>query len=138
MESTMVFMAGILLAIMIQINGELASVVGNNMGILLIHFTGFVIICLGLLIKKIKIKYSVKLPFYFYLTGFLGVVMIGGNSLTFREIGISSTIALGLTGQIVFSMIIDYFGLFKREKVKVNKNKIVSLMLIFIGIYFVV
>jgi len=60
MESTMVFMAGILLAIMIQINGELASVVGNNMGILLIHFTGFVIICLGLLIKKIKIKYSVK------------------------------------------------------------------------------
>jgi len=56
----------------------------------------------------------------------------------FGKIGISSTIALGLTGQIVFSMIIDYFGLFKREKVKVNKNKIVSLMLIFIGIYFVV
>jgi bacterial/archaeal transporter family-2 protein len=138
MEGIMIFASGMLIAIMLGVNGSLANLVGNNMSVFLIHFTGLIVICLGILLKGGKIKYSKELPFYFYLTGFLGVTIVACNVATFKNIGISNTIALGLTGQVFFSALIDHFGLFNREKNKISLHKVIGFVFIFGGICLVV
>jgi len=138
MEGIMILVSGVLIAIMLGINGSLANLVGNNMSVFLIHFTGLIVICLGMLLKGEKIKYSKELPFYFYFTGFLGVSIVACNVATFKNIGISNTIALGLTGQVFFSALIDNFGLFNREKNKIGLHKIIGFVFIFAGICLVV
>ena len=138
MEGIMILISGMLIAIMLGINGRLANLVGNNVSVFLIHFTGLVVICLGILFKGQKIKYSKELPFYFYFTGFLGVIIVFCNVITFKNIGISSTIALGLTGQIFFSVLIDYLGLFDREKNNLGLHKLIGFIFVFVGICLVV
>lgn len=138
MEGIMILVSGVLIAIMLGINGSLANLVGDNMSVFLIHFTGLIVICLGMLLKGEKIRYSKELPFYFYFTGFLGVTIVACNVATFKNIGISNTIALGLTGQVFFSALIDNFGLFNREKNKIGLHKIIGFVFIFAGICLVV
>lgn len=138
MEGIMVLASGMLIAVMLGINGSLANLVGNNMSVFLIHFTGLIVICLGILVKGKKIRYSKELPLYFYFTGFLGVAVVACNVATFKNIGISNTIALGLTGQVFFSALIDHYGLFNREKDRIGIHKLIGFVFIFIGICLVV
>lgn len=96
MEGIMILASGMFIAIMLRINGSIANLVGNNMSVFLIHFTGLIVICLGMLPKEKKS--NILRSYLFILQVFLGVTIVTCNVATFKNIGISNTIALGLTG----------------------------------------
>ncbi|VYU50704.1 EamA-like transporter family protein [Clostridium tertium] len=125
---------GILITIMISLNGILSTHLGNYSSTLIIHIVGFILLTLVLLFKKYKIRFSRNIPLILYSAGVIGVFTVLFNNLSFSALGASLTISLGLLGQTVTSLVIDSFGLMKMNKVSFQKKKIFGVSLIILGI----
>lgn len=125
---------GVLITIMILFNGVLSQYIGNYSSTVFIHFVGFVIISFLLVIKKIKISFDKDIPVYLYSGGVLGVFTILFNNISFTYLGASLTLALGLLGQSVISIILDHYGWLGMKVSKFKKEKLVGLVIIASGI----
>lgn len=125
---------GALIAVMILFNGALSNAAGNYTSTVIVHITGLVGIILVLLISKSKIKLNKKIPLYLYSAGAVGVFTVLFNNLSFKALGVSLTLALGLLGQSFASMVIDHFGLMGMKAIKFEKKKYIGLAFIILGI----
>lgn len=125
---------GGLIALMILFNGTLANAVGNYQSSVIIHLIGLLGLGLILWVRKSKIKFSKAVPWYAYTAGLIGVVPILCNNIGFNVLGISLTLALGLFGQSLSSIVIDHYGFFGMTVVKFNNKKWLGLGLIVAGI----
>ena len=129
---------GMLISIMITFNGVLSSNLGNNQAIFFIHIIGITTILTFMFLKKIKWNSIKNVPKYLLIPGMIGVVMVTLNNLTVNNIGLSLTVACGVFGQMLFSSIVDHFGLFGNEVYKFNKNQVLGYSVIIIGIFIMV
>ncbi|MCF7953048.1 MAG: DMT family transporter [Spirochaetales bacterium] len=77
-------------------------------------------------------------PFYLYIGGVIGVLMVFGNNICFIQLGTSVTLAAGILGQSLASLAIDTTGFLGLPKYGFNKRKIVGLMLNLFGILLMV
>lgn len=134
MYNFLVLLSGALITIMVSFNSILSDKVGSYTAILIIHIVGFVLLNILILVKKIKIRFTRKIPLIFYSAGVIGIFTVLFNNLTFSALGASLAIALGLFGQTIGSLIIDSFGFMGMKKIKFNNKKIFGLTLITIGI----
>ena len=125
---------GLLISIMITFNGILDSYSGNYLSILIIHIVGLVTVILTLVIKREKIIFNEKIPVYMFSGGAIGVLLVLLNNLCFGSLGVSLTLALGVFGQLVLSIIIDHFGLLGMDIYKFDKKKIMGFAIMLIGI----
>ncbi|MGF9964289.1 DMT family transporter [Bacillus rhizoplanae] len=125
---------GVFIALMIPLNGILAEVIGNYNASVLIHTVGLIAVIIILLVGKFKIKIHKGIPLYLYSAGAIGVFTVLFTNISFSALGVSLTIALGLLGQSITSIVIDHFGLLGMKVVKFEKKKIVGLLLIASGI----
>lgn len=125
---------GALISIMIMLNGTLSNAFGNYTSTLMIHIIGLVAIILVLLISKQKFIIHKKIPLYLYSAGAIGVFTVLFNNLTFSALGVSLTLALGLLGQSIASIVIDHFGLLGMKVIKYQKKKLIGLVFIISGI----
>lgn len=112
------FLSGVILAVMIQINGGLSGQFGAYHAALYVHIVGSVFAALLLLLKRQRISGAKGLPFWMYLGGVIGVLTTVFNNLAFSHISLTSIVALGLFGQLVLSYFIDRFGWFGMERRK--------------------
>lgn len=128
------FFTGILITIMISLNGILSNNIGNYSSTFIIHIVGFILLTLIFILKRYKIKFSKNIPLILYSAGVMGVFTVLFNNLSFSALGASLTISLGLLGQTISSLIIDSFGLIKMKKVEFQKKKIFGVSLIILGI----
>ena len=127
-------LVGLLIAIMVTVNGTLASFMGDYAATVLIHITGLVLISIILVTKKLKVRIGKTIPLYWFGGGAIGAFMIIFNNMSFDKLGVSLTLALGLVGQIIASAIIDHYGLFGLNVSKFKKEKIIGFITIFAGI----
>jgi len=125
---------GILITVMLVFNGTLSKNTGNYSSIVIIHLTGLICISCILLIKKRKLKLYNNIPIYLYSAGAIGVFTVLLNNLSFNYIGASLTLALGLLGQSITSIVIDHYGLLGAEVYKFKKQKLIGLTIITLGI----
>lgn len=125
---------GVLITVMILFNGVLSQHIGNYSAAFIIHLIGLVIIWIIILIKKVKISFDRSVPMYIYSGGLLGVFTILFNNISFSYLGASLTLALGLLGQSVASIVFDHFGMLGMQVTKFKKEKLLGLAIIFIGI----
>lgn len=125
---------GMLIAIMIGLNGALSNHLGNYSSSVVVHLVGLISIILILLIKKSKLTFKRGIPLYLYSAGAIGVIILLFNNITFNSLGVSLTVALGLLGQSIASIVIDSYGLFNMKIVKFNKKKLFGFILISLGI----
>lgn len=125
---------GFLIACMIAFNGVLASYVGNYLSLVIIHIVGLLVVIGLLIVTKTKVNLKKTTPFYLYVAGALGVMMVLFNNMNFATLGVSLTVALGLFGQSLASGIIDHYGLFGMKKNKFNKQKLFGMALVSAGI----
>ena len=72
--------------------------------------------------------------FYLYLGGIFGVMLTLVNVITIGSIGVALTTALAVFGQLVFSSLVDHFGLFGLDKYKFNPKKLIGFMIVLIGL----
>ena len=125
---------GAIIAVMIMFNGSLATAFGSYSSSIIIHIVGLVSITLILIISKSSIKINSDIPIYLYSAGAIGVFTVVFNNLSFLTLGVSITIALGLLGQSISSIIIDHFGLMGMNRNKFEKKKFIGLTFIVLGI----
>lgn len=125
---------GALVTIMIGFNGTLSNYIGNYLSTTIIHFIGLISITIILLVKGLRPRIYKDIPFYFYSGGILGIFPVLCNNLTFITLGASITLALGLLGQSLTSIIIDHYGLMAVETIEFKKEKLIGLFIISLGI----
>lgn len=134
MNNILSVLTGAFIAVMITFNGELGSRTGNYLSSVIIHIVGLMVIIVILIITKSKLKIDKEVPIYMYSAGAIGVFTVLFNNITFSTLGVSLTIALGLFGQSMASIVIDHYGLLGMKVIKFNPNKLVGLVLIILGI----
>lgn len=128
------FFIGFLIAIMVTFNGTLSNNIGTINATFLIHLIGLVTLIIFLKVTNRKIIFSKDIPLVLFTGGFFGVVITIFNNINFATLGVSLTLALGLLGQSITSLIIDHYGILDMKIRKFNKRKIYGFIIIFIGI----
>ena len=125
--------SGVLIAVMITLNGALSVTYGLHWATVFIHFTGLILIVILVLVKKEK-PFAAWHPWWFYLGGALGVLNTVFNNFAFGRISVSAILALVLLGQSVTGLIIDHYGLWGVPKHAFSRGNLVGLLLILAGI----
>lgn len=126
---------GIILAIMISLNGQMTNISGNYAASVIIHFIGLIGIILVLIFTKSKIGNLKGVPFYMFTGGLIGILTLLFTNASFIGLGVSLTVSLSLLGQLLTSLVIDNFGYFNMNVVEFDKKKILGLVIIIVGIY---
>ncbi len=134
MYKNLALINGVILAIMIFLNGILANITGPYMSTLIFHIIGFILIIIISIIKKNRLSNLRKLPLMFFLPGILSVITILLNNISIPKIGLTLTIGITLFGQLVMSSLVEHFGLFGMPVNKFKKEKILGFSIISLGI----
>ena len=134
MYNILALLIGALISIMISFNSGLEGYVGSTYSVVIIHAVGLIAILIVATIKKEKIVIKEAIPFYLFLGGIFGVMLTLVNVITIGSIGVALTTALAVFGQLVFSSLVDHFGLFGLTKYEFNPKKIVGLLIVLVGL----
>ena len=121
---------GAITSIMILLNGTLSDAYGNFASSIIIHGSGLIAVLLVLFISRTKFRLNGHIPLYLYTAGFIGVGTVLLTNLSFENLGVSLTQALGLLGQTVLSLILDHFGLMGVKKTRFRPEKLIGLFFI--------
>lgn len=106
------FATGGLLTLMVWFNGTLATTGSLLFASWVPHATGSVLAIAVLLVLRPAKASNIRAPWWAYLGGISGAVTVMVTSATMNSaLAISGTIALGLTGQMVFSLVADKWGM---------------------------
>jgi len=124
---------GVLISVMIAVNGGLTERYGLFTATVIIHIVGLLFIIAVVLIKREKL-FPKLFPWYLYLGGAIGVLTTVSNNFSFGRISVSAILALGLLGQSVSGIAIDHNGLLGMKKYPFTKEKLIGLVLIIAGI----
>ena len=136
------FLTGGLLSLMVLFNGTLATYGSLFFASWVPHLTGTVAALVFLAVMRPKRAASARPPLWVYLGGVSGAITVMLTSATLNSpLALSGTIALGLAGQMIFSLIADMRGMFGLpQRMPVSRDYIAvvlviggSLILIFFG-----
>ena len=134
MYNILALLIGALISIMISFNSGLEGYVGSTYSVVLIHAIGLIAILIVAAIKKEKMVIKEAIPFYLFLGGIFGVMLTLVNIITIGGIGVALTTALAVFGQLVFSSLVDHFGLFGLTKYEFNPKKLVGFFIVLVGL----
>lgn len=129
--------AGILTAVMIALNGDLADGTGVYLSTVIIHIVGLTLISITVKLRGDR-PFAKRMPWHFYLGGLIGVATTVFNNLAFGRISVSAILALSLLAQSITSIIFDQFGLMGMARHPFNRNKLTGLILVICGIVFMI
>ncbi len=133
------FGTGCLLTLMVHFNGELGRYGNALFASWAAHGTGTVaaLVFLGLLWMRRRpavVADKPKAPWWAYLGGLSGAITVILTSLTVNSpLALSGTLALGLAGQVAFSLAADRWGLFGMPRRKAELRDYAALALIVAG-----
>jgi len=134
MFKSFAFLNGILIGIMVFVNGILSLSIGLISSTFIIHIIGISFISFLLIIRKKKFSFIKKLKTYYVFPGFIGVFTVIFQNYSYQEMGATVTLTAALFGQLIFSSLVDHFGLFGLRKFKFNIKKLPAYLLISLGI----
>lgn len=128
------FGTGSLLSFMVLFNGTLAAYGSLFFASWVPHLTGTLTAMLFLLVLRPKRARAIRPSFWVYLGGVSGAVTVMLTATTLNSgLALSGTIALGLAGQMMFSLFADMRGLFGLpQRIPVWRDYL-SLLLIITG-----
>jgi transporter family-2 protein len=124
---------GILVAVMITVNGGLTTLYGVYSAAVIIHIVGLILIGAIILFRKEK-PFAKRHPWYFYIGGVLGVATTASTNFAFGKISISSILAVSLFGMSIAGVLTDQFGLFGMKKHPFRAYQIPGILLVLGGI----
>ena len=134
MYSIITILSGVLLAVMVVVNGELSAQYGVFGSSVIVQVVGTLFALAMIVIKREKMVLKTTFSKWYYLSGIVTAAITVLQNAAFHYISMTSIIALGLIGQTIISLLIDQFGLFGMKKTAPSKSLIVSLIFAGIGI----
>ena len=130
------FAAGGILAVQTQANGSLNHFTN-------VFFTAWIVHCLGALAavvflvimpRRRRLRDRVPAPAWSYLGGIIGVlIVVMASDAVNSPLALSGTLALGLAGQVLFSLTGDKWGLFGLSRRRLTLRDLFALVLITSG-----
>lgn len=133
MPEFLAVLSGLIIAVMIQMNGELSFAYGNYHSALFIHLTGLIAVCALLFIKKLSLRKENKAPWHMFLGGVIGVFTVVSCNVAYTGLGVSLILALGLLGQTITALLADSFGWLGAQRKPFEKKKLIGVALIALG-----
>ena len=138
-------LVGVVGGIAAALQAIFASVMGQKFGDLgSVFFTysiGGIIVSLAVVATAISSRYSLSgwqsLPWYAYLAGPLGLVIVGSFSFTVPRVGVVLTTGLFILAWLFSSSIIEHLGLFGVEVRNINLSRILGIAALLLGTYLV-
>lgn len=138
-------LSGLVFGMQIAINGQAGIAMGSPVKVTLLAFVvgSFLLIGISRLTgtpirERLKdVKIGLKTDRWILLGGIFGACYVMLSAWLAPMLGTGQLIVLSLSGQLLFSTLIDQFGLFKAEKRPISVNKIIGLILMFIGVFLV-
>ncbi len=124
---------GVLVAVMITVNGGLTTLYGVYAATVVIHIVGLILIGAIILFRHEK-PFQKAQPWYLYIGGVIGVATTAATNSAFGKISVSAILALGLFGQSVAGVLVDQFGLFGMKKHPFRAHQIPGILLVAGGI----
>lgn len=134
MEFILAILAGTIVTIMNVFNGQLSNQVGIYLSTVIIHLVGLFTLIIIMVIKKQKISFQNHIPLILYTGGMIGVFTVLFNVISISTIGAALVTALGLLGQMLTSLVLEYKGWLGAKKRTLTFQKVISLVLVMIGI----
>ena len=128
-------LSGVMIAVMILMNGQLSAAWGSWAAAVVIHLAGLGVLLLWMLIRREKPFARSGMPWYLYLGGAVGAFSTVFTNMSAPAIGVSATLALGLLGQTAVSALIDGFGLLGAKKARFRLRTAAGMALIGLGIW---
>lgn len=124
---------GVLVAVMITVNGGLTTLCGVYAATVVIHIVGLILIGAIILFRREK-PFAKAQPWYLYIGGVIGVATTAATNSAFGKISVSAILALGLFGQSVAGALVDQFGLLGMKKHPFRPHQIPGILLVAGGI----
>jgi bacterial/archaeal transporter family-2 protein len=132
----MAVIGGMTIAVQGQINGGL----GKKVGVIEGAFISFAVGTLALLFillffGKGNISLIGVVPKWQLLGGLLGAFFVVVQVLVVPKIGVTTTLIAVVVGQIILGAVIDHFGLFGGNRIPIDKQKIVAIVLLLFSLF---
>lgn len=109
-------LAGAMLPLQAVFNARLGRALGSSIWAACVSgaVTTFTLLLLGLVMTRTlpRTTGAVELPWWAWVGGLCGVVALAGMTATAPRLGAAAMIAMVVTGQVIFSLVLDRFGLF--------------------------
>lgn len=134
MYKNLALINGILLAVMVFLNGMLSGITGPYISTLIFHVLGLILILIIATAKKNKLSNFKEIPLMLFLPGILNVITILLNNIAIPRIGLTLSTGVTLFGQLVMSSLVEHFGLFGMPVNRFKKGKILGFSAISLGI----
>ena len=128
-------LSGVMIAVMLLMNGQLSVAWGSWAAAVIIHLVGLGVVLIWLLARRERPFVRSGMPCYLYLGGAVGAVATVFTNLSAPAIGVSATIALGLLGQTAASSLIDAKGIQGAKKARFRLRSALGIALIAAGIW---
>lgn len=128
------FIIGVVIAVMISVNGTLSNCYDAFRSAVIIHIVGVIFAAVIYCLKKEKKPLFRQGPLWIYLGGALGFLTTVFNNFAFEYISMTSIVALGLFGQMVTSAFIDSLGLLGMEKYPFQKSSLLGFFFALLGV----
>ena len=127
-------MIGILVAVMITVNGGLTALYGVYSATVIIHIVGLILIG-GIIFFRREKPFAKRLPWYLYIGGVLGVATTASTNFAFGKISVSAILAVSLFGMSIAGVLVDQFGLFGMKKHPFRAHQVPGILLVMGGIF---
>ncbi|MDN5312176.1 MAG: bacterial/archaeal transporter family-2 protein [Thermoanaerobacteraceae bacterium] len=129
------FMAGVAMATQGSMNSALSKAIGLSEATFVVHFSATVVMLI-ILILGISHgnwgNYS-QVPWYYYLGGFIGVLITYGVVVSIPKLGVAVATTAIIVGQVLTACLVDHFGFFGLEKIPFTWLKFLGLVFLSIG-----
>lgn len=113
-------LSGVAMAIQGSLNSALGKVVGLWETTFVVHLTGLLLVAALLFVCRIGdgcLGNFLQAPWYTYLGGVLGVLIIYGVVRSIPKIGVAPATTAIIMGQVLTAGLVDHFGLFGMNKI---------------------
>jgi bacterial/archaeal transporter family-2 protein len=144
MESILlIILIGLAGGVAVGLQGPMASMIGQRLGILesvfIIHIGGALIALLPLLFYGGgKLAQWRNLPWYTLIAGTFGLVVIGAISYMIPRIGVAAAIITIVAGQLLVSTLLDHFGLLGAMSRPLDPARTIRLAIVLVGVWLTV
>ena len=133
-----VILVGLLSGIAVGVQSPLASMITQRLGmfesIFIIHLGGTLVAVIPLVILRGgNLGNWRSLPWYALVAGALGLIVVGGVSFMIPRIGVAASITLIIAGQLAISSVLDHYGLLGVHIHQMNWQRILGLIIVFVG-----
>ncbi len=133
--------AGMAAPTQFAINAQLRNVVG---GPVLAAAISFLVGTVALVAAALVVTRSVPgvgaitgSPWWIWIGGLLGAFFVAASIVLTSRLGAATTVGLFLTGQVIASVIIDHFGLFRVAVHEATLPRILGALLVVAGVFLV-